>query len=141
MGTRRLTNLHVDYDGDLAGVYERGRELPNAVVRLWTDAIGRHLGPRDLVALDLGAGTGRFSAALADHLGCEVIAVEPSDDMRAVTAGQHPHAGVTLRKDIEPVDLGHPPIGAFRPCVCKADDHAGPLGDEHEPRRIEETRE
>lgn len=98
MGTHGSSHLHVDYDGDVASVYEKGRELPDAVLRLWTDRIGQHLEHRDLVALDLGAGTGRFSAALTDNLGCDVIAVDPSDDMRAVAAAEHPHPDVVFRK-------------------------------------------
>jgi ubiquinone/menaquinone biosynthesis C-methylase UbiE len=94
----RGADLCVDYVGDLASVYEKGRELPDAVLRLWTDRIAQHLGRGDLVALDLGAGTGRFSAALAGDLGCRVIGVEPSDDMRAVAAAEHPHPDVVFRK-------------------------------------------
>lgn len=88
----------VEYDGALANVYEKGRELPDAVLRLWTDRIDRYLRRRHMVGLDVGSGTGRFSAALADGLGCDVIAVEPSDAMREVAAAEHAHARVAVRK-------------------------------------------
>jgi ubiquinone/menaquinone biosynthesis C-methylase UbiE len=58
------------------------------------DAIGRHLGRArsPLTVLDLGAGTGRFAAPLADAFDARVIAVEPSAKMRAEAerAGGHP---------------------------------------------------
>ena len=44
--------------------------------------------------LDLGAGTGQFAAAIAGWFGVEVVAVEPSEGMRAQAARAHPHPAV-----------------------------------------------
>ena len=44
--------------------------------------IQRHIGDTARTILDLGAGTGRFSAALADAFDADVVAVEPSAGMR-----------------------------------------------------------
>jgi trans-aconitate methyltransferase len=52
---------------------------------------------RPLDVLDLGSGTGRFTAGLAAEFQGRVYGVEPSDRMRA-TAEQAPHPGVTYLK-------------------------------------------
>jgi SAM-dependent methyltransferase len=70
----------VDYDRQSA-VYDKGRTLPSEAIDVWMLAARRHApGPRRI--LDLGAGTGRFSAALADTFNADVYAVEPSAGMR-----------------------------------------------------------
>jgi SAM-dependent methyltransferase len=60
---------------DVAGAYERGRPgYPDEAV---TWLVGAE--PQDVV--DLGAGTGKFTRALAAH-GHRVVAIEPLDEMR-----------------------------------------------------------
>ena len=69
-----------------AEAYHFGRPTypPDAI-----DALIAGLGPpTDLVAADIGAGTGISSRALAD-IGVRVLAVEPNERMRAVATG-HP---------------------------------------------------
>lgn len=74
---------HADYDGIMARVYDRGRRLPDASVRVWVAAAARYLPPGPGPVLDLGAGTGRFSASLAEGLETFVIGLEPAGGMRA----------------------------------------------------------
>jgi ubiquinone/menaquinone biosynthesis C-methylase UbiE len=86
----------VDYDR-MAPDYVRGRVLPAEGMAAWRAAIEPWLsavpGGRSLV-LDLGAGTGQFAAAIAGWFGVEVMAVEPSEGMRAEAGRAHPHPGV-----------------------------------------------
>jgi SAM-dependent methyltransferase len=71
--------------GEVADVYQRGRPgYPPA-------AIGWALGPQPLEVLDLGAGTGKLTAALLG-LGHRVTALEPLPEMRAVLAANLPTA-------------------------------------------------
>jgi ubiquinone/menaquinone biosynthesis C-methylase UbiE len=85
----------IDYDQGLARAYHAGRAMSEAMGRLWMEALARHLSARaGLTILDLGAGTGRFSPLLADAFGARVLAVEPSDMMRAEAQRHHPHPRV-----------------------------------------------
>jgi SAM-dependent methyltransferase len=69
----------------VAAEYERGRPgYPR-------EAIHWLLGPRPLTVLDLGAGTGKLTAALIDA-GHDVIAVEPLPEMRAILTSRLPQA-------------------------------------------------
>jgi SAM-dependent methyltransferase len=70
----------VDYDKQ-AEVYDRGRTLPPEAIDIWMFAARRHV-PKPGRILDLGAGTGRFSNALAETFEADVYAVEPSAGMR-----------------------------------------------------------
>jgi ubiquinone/menaquinone biosynthesis C-methylase UbiE len=70
----------VDYDKQSAS-YDKGRTLPAEAMAIWAATAKRHLGRLDTL-LDLGSGTGRFSATLADALDAHVIGVEPSAGMR-----------------------------------------------------------
>lgn len=72
----------VPYRGSLALNFARGRGLPAESMRTWMRAAGRYLPPGFAPILDLGAGSGRFSRALADQFGVPVLAVEPSAEMR-----------------------------------------------------------
>lgn len=70
----------VDYD-EQARRYDAGRTLPSEALAVWMVSARRHV-PRATRILDLGAGTGRFSAALAEAYDADVYAVEPSAGMR-----------------------------------------------------------
>jgi ubiquinone/menaquinone biosynthesis C-methylase UbiE len=72
----------VDYDR-LAAAYDRDRAVPLEALEPWRRALAAYLPPASgLPVLDLGAGTGLFSAAIARWFGAEVVAVEPSEGMR-----------------------------------------------------------
>jgi ubiquinone/menaquinone biosynthesis C-methylase UbiE len=90
----------VDYDRRLYQAYRAGRSLSADTGRLWMDAIGRHAGcaRADLTILDLGAGTGRFSVLLADAFAARVVAVEPSEKMRAEAERGSAHPRVVYRE-------------------------------------------
>ena len=85
----------VDYDR-MAPDYLEWRALPAAGLAPWRDEIARWL-PGDPAGrspvLDLGAGTGQFAAMIAGF-GVEVIAVEPSQGMRAQAVRANAHPGV-----------------------------------------------
>src|SRR5918911_742976 len=78
-GQRCEMMSRIDYDGDIATVYDRGRAIPLDGLTAWRTALARYLPPASgLPVLDLGAGTGLFAVALAEWFGVEVIAVEPA---------------------------------------------------------------
>lgn len=96
----------VDYDRVQHGVYQRGRALDPRVVRQWVDAVAGRVLPGTFRVLDVGAGTGRFAAALAERLDASVIGVEPSMEMlkRAVQEHSHPRVSyVAGRAEAIPV--------------------------------------
>jgi SAM-dependent methyltransferase len=74
------------FDAGLAGRYDHGRQLRAADVGAWMAAARPYLPGADGRVLDLGAGTGRFTRALADATGAAVVACEPAAAMRAVCA-------------------------------------------------------
>ena len=89
----------VDYDQRLHRAYRAGRTLSAETGRLWMQALARRLGktPSPRTILDLGAGTGRFSALLADAFDARVVAVEPSAKMRAEAEQGSAHPRVAYR--------------------------------------------
>jgi ubiquinone/menaquinone biosynthesis C-methylase UbiE len=83
----------VDYD-ELAAVYDDDRAVPVTVLEPWRRALAAYLPPASgLPVLDLGAGTGLFSVAIARWFATAVVAVEPSEGMRrkAQAKRAHPH--------------------------------------------------
>jgi ubiquinone/menaquinone biosynthesis C-methylase UbiE len=87
-----------DYGEKYAEVYVQGRQLSPQAEAAWVEAIGHWLtAGRRWTVVDVGAGTGRFSALLARRLGAEVIGVEPSDKMRRVAEVQSAAPGVVYR--------------------------------------------
>jgi SAM-dependent methyltransferase len=89
--------VDIRYDEAAAAAFQAARQLPRDGLTGWRDAVARHLAPRPgMRLLDLGAGTGSWAAAFSDWFGIQVVAVEPSEAMRArssyplVVAG---HAG------------------------------------------------
>ena len=85
----------MDYDKTaMPEVYDAGRAYAPEVLDLWlrtVESAVAGLEVRDI--LDLGCGTGRYSAALARHFGARVIAVDPSEKMLAQARGK-PAPGV-----------------------------------------------
>ncbi len=67
---------------DTARQYTCARALPQETLDMWMATLrGLLSSDRVGIILDLGAGTGRFSAALRAAFACPVIAVEPSEVM------------------------------------------------------------
>jgi ubiquinone/menaquinone biosynthesis C-methylase UbiE len=84
----------VDYNGRMAEAYDLGRSLSDTTLRVWMDAAAPFVPTGHGSILDLGAGTGRFSASLAHRFGGPVIALEPATAMRARAVGRRPHGQV-----------------------------------------------
>jgi SAM-dependent methyltransferase len=84
----------VDYDKQSEN-FDRGRGLTPEAIDTWMARARIHLRGDVSRLLDLGAGTGRFSAHLADAFACEVVGVEPSAGMLAQAAAK-PHPRVRL---------------------------------------------
>ncbi len=73
------------YDARAAAGFQAAREIPREGLDRWRDAINRHLSPRPgMTVVDVGAGTGAFSTAIHDWFAVTVLAVEPSEAMRAL---------------------------------------------------------
>src|SRR5579871_4625264 len=72
------------YDEGVAVAFKAARQIPREGLTEWRDAVQRHLEPSPGTTLvDIGAGTGAFSVAFVDWFAIDVIAVEPSADMRS----------------------------------------------------------
>jgi ubiquinone/menaquinone biosynthesis C-methylase UbiE len=79
----------------MSDVYDAGRALSPEALAVWSDAAFRHLVTPHGMILDLGSGTGRFSAPLADRLARPVVAVEPAAGMRdRAKAVIHPRVAI-----------------------------------------------
>jgi SAM-dependent methyltransferase len=62
--------------------YEQARALPPDTVKLWLETIAKAVDRRrDRTIIDVGCGTGRFTAALAGHFDARVLGVDPSLNM------------------------------------------------------------
>ena len=75
----------MDYDRtELPTNYDRARRLSDANMRLWLERVTTHVPPAEVKEIiDLGCGTGRFSAALADAFAARVTGIDPSEKMLA----------------------------------------------------------
>lgn len=74
----------VTYDEAAAAAFRAARHVPPGGLVNWKEAVGHYLAPRPRMRLlDLGSGTGAWSVAFTDWYGIEVVAVEPSEAMRA----------------------------------------------------------
>jgi ubiquinone/menaquinone biosynthesis C-methylase UbiE len=75
----------MDYDkGNIPSSYDAGRGYSPAMLAMWLDRISKCVPHGELSKiLDLGCGTGRYSAALADHFNTRVIAIDRSEKMLA----------------------------------------------------------
>jgi len=73
----------IDYNDETAAAFQAAREVPRSGLADWRAAIARFVEPRpDMTILDVGAGTGAFTAAFREWFGVTVKAVEPSPAMR-----------------------------------------------------------
>jgi SAM-dependent methyltransferase len=74
----------ISYDDQTAAAFKAAREVPRDALGEWRAALRRHLRPSPgMTLVDIGAGTGGFSAAFSDWFGLAIVAVEPSAAMRA----------------------------------------------------------
>jgi len=72
------------YDDDVAAAFKAAREIPRDGLTAWREEIRRRLRPSPgMTVVDIGAGTGAYSAAFVDWFDVRVVAVEPSDAMRS----------------------------------------------------------
>ncbi|WP_281171449.1 class I SAM-dependent methyltransferase [Paractinoplanes globisporus] len=78
----------------MAAGYDRGRGLRSRDLGRWMAAAIPYLPSAGGRILDLGAGAGRFSDALARSCGASVVACEPSAAMRAALRSNLPDASV-----------------------------------------------
>ena len=101
----------MNYDEtDMARKYDAGRRLPEGTLRFWLDTLVNYVPAGDVrLIVDVGCGTGRFSAGLAEAFKAEVIGVDPAETMLAKAKERPPHPRVKLIKgDAErlPVERG-----------------------------------
>jgi len=97
-----------DYDQtDIHRVYSESRRLPSATLGLWLHAIARRVPPAEVETVaDVGCGTGRFMAGLAERLHATVIGVDPSAKMLSVARDDVTHPGCHLvRAEAEALPL------------------------------------
>jgi len=98
--------MRVDYDDHQHRVYSRARTPTAENARRWAGVFARFV-PQGATVIDIGAGTGAYSRLLAEELGATVVAVEPSDRMRAAAERDNPHPRVryvAARAEALPVD-------------------------------------
>jgi ubiquinone/menaquinone biosynthesis C-methylase UbiE len=97
----------VDYEKQAAN-YNRARYLSASAKGAWQEAFFQHLLPlAPKQVLDLGSGSGRFAPLIADWLGCRVVGVEPSDQMRAEAEREAAHPSVSyVPGDASAIPLG-----------------------------------
>jgi len=86
--SRRFSPGIIDYD-DMSARYQSGRVLSAEAAKTWSTVVSRFVqGSTRPRIVDLGAGTGRFSALFALSLEATVIGIEPSTGMLALAADQ-----------------------------------------------------
>ncbi len=74
----------ITYNEAEVAAFEAARRVPREGLADWRDAVARHLKPRPgMRLLDLGSGVGMWARDFADWYGIDVVAVEPSEAMRA----------------------------------------------------------
>jgi ubiquinone/menaquinone biosynthesis C-methylase UbiE len=97
----------MDYDQTtMPSAYDAGRGYAPEVLEFWLSTIAAPLaGDHIADILDLGCGTGRYSAALAAHFGAQVVGVEPSEKMLAEARRKGGHNVRFLRGSGEAVPL------------------------------------
>jgi ubiquinone/menaquinone biosynthesis C-methylase UbiE len=67
---------------EAANRYDSARSLPPQTIALWLEELLSSIPRQEIKSiLDLGCGTGQFTAALGEAFGCAVVGVEPSAAM------------------------------------------------------------
>lgn len=83
----------IDYNGRMSGRYQSGRSLSVEAASTWAAIVAPFIyRETNTRILDLGAGTGRFSALFARMFEAHVVGIEPSEAMLAVA-----NAGAKVR--------------------------------------------
>jgi ubiquinone/menaquinone biosynthesis C-methylase UbiE len=79
----------IDYEGQISARYQSGRVLSPESARTWAAIAAPFVrqGTNSRI-LDLGAGTGRFSALFAQVFEAQVVGIEPSKAMLAAADGR-----------------------------------------------------
>jgi ubiquinone/menaquinone biosynthesis C-methylase UbiE len=81
--SRRHDTARISYDEQTATAFKAVREVPRKGLSEWREAVRRHLRPsQGMTLVDIGAGTGAFTAAFSLWFDLSVVAVEPSAAMR-----------------------------------------------------------
>ena len=88
---RSMKNAYNEVDA--ANRYDLARSLPAQTKTLWLEALTSSIPQQEIKnILDLGCGTGRFTAALGEAFRCPVVGVEPSAAMLDVARSHsEPH--------------------------------------------------
>ena len=83
----------------IAEHYNRGRRISPDTMQVWMDAIARRVNVDEVTVIaDVGCGTGRFSVALADAFGAEVIGIDPATTMLAKAREGQPDSRITFKR-------------------------------------------
>jgi ubiquinone/menaquinone biosynthesis C-methylase UbiE len=94
-------------DKGAAERYDAARHLPDETAAAWMRELQSSVPARGLRGvLDLGCGTGRFTTALAEALGCRAVGVEPSEAMLEVARARARDGVRFERGDAERIPLG-----------------------------------
>jgi ubiquinone/menaquinone biosynthesis C-methylase UbiE len=95
--------------------YDRGRDHGPEVIRLWMDAVASNVADLTIhTLLDLGCGTGRFSAALSSRFDADVLALDPSIEMLRRAAAKSPDGRVHhVRASAEEIPLASGAVDAI----------------------------
>jgi ubiquinone/menaquinone biosynthesis C-methylase UbiE len=95
--TREVEVSNVRYD-QVAQDFDKVRDRRTDALAVWCTKVASYLpSPAPGAMVDVGAGTGIWSRALAEAFGATVHAIEPSDGMREHARQAHPHPSVEYR--------------------------------------------
>src|SRR5258706_11769592 len=77
-----------DFDKtNVSSIYDKARSLNQETIGMWMKELINHINPLNInTIIDLGCGTGRFTAALTDYFHCNVIGIDPSYKMSTVAS-------------------------------------------------------
>jgi ubiquinone/menaquinone biosynthesis C-methylase UbiE len=79
--------------------YDSARNLPSQTKSVWLEALASSVPINKIEKiLDLGCGTGRFTAGLGETFGCDVVGVDPSEAMLDVAKSR---SGSSVQPRIE----------------------------------------
>ena len=89
----------MDYDKSaIATTYDAARSYRPEVMALWLDLVATYVPSKPGLIVDLGCGTGRFSASLAERFKTQVIGIDPSERMLAIARSKLSSEHVEFRQ-------------------------------------------